>query len=107
MSRRIGSWKVAAPVSEPGALATEWHGKRPRAKGASGKGKTSAVLSLRDAEREFCALGGTATPVRRAGETDYAHPALRKVLRVNARRKDAPRTLLSAINRLRRAREGQ
>jgi len=38
-------------------------------------------------------LGCTITPVRRTGERRISHPSLRGSVRVNCRRKDAPRQL--------------
>lgn len=48
-------------------------------------------------------LGGTVEPVRRTGELRFSHPAADKTVRVNGRRKDAPRQLTTWLKHLVRA----
>jgi hypothetical protein len=54
-------------------------------------------LSLREAVRLWEALGGTALMVRRTGELRFTHPAVRRSILHNARRKDASQRLVSAV----------
>jgi hypothetical protein len=57
-------------------------------------------MSLRDVRREWITLGGTATKKRRTGEEVFWHPEQEKPITVNARRKDASRKLIAALNRI-------
>lgn len=54
----------------------------------------------RDVDELFLDLGGEITHLRRTGEDLYRHPLLPKPVRVNRRRKDAPRSLSQAVHRL-------
>jgi hypothetical protein len=49
------------------------------------------------------ALGCTVQPVMGTGETEVRHPSQAKPLRVNGRRKDAPRELTGFVVRVARA----
>jgi hypothetical protein len=57
-------------------------------------------MNMRDARKRWRQLGGTVDNRRGTGEDVYRHPALRKPITVNGRRKDAPRVLTRAIRRL-------
>lgn len=58
------------------------------------------ALSLRKARELWRTHGGMVDDVRRTGEERYTHPALLHSIKVNKRRKDAPKKLVSAIRRL-------
>ena len=53
--------------------------------------------NLRDVTAAFRALGGSVCNIRRTGEDIYSHPAAERTVRVNSRRKDAPRALSQMI----------
>lgn len=53
-------------------------------------------MNRRDAERVARKIGATVSPLRRTGEKECVFPSGRRV-RLNARRKDAPRSLVAAI----------
>lgn len=55
---------------------------------------------LRRARKLWMEYGGTVEDVRRTGEERYLHPAEPKPIKVNKRRKDTPRKLLSALRRI-------
>lgn len=57
-------------------------------------------MNLSAATREWLAAGGTVEPVRRTGEVVYCHASLSRRIRVNGRRKDAPRLLTTALRQL-------
>ncbi len=54
----------------------------------------------RKLDRMWQNLGGTISPIRRTGESRYAHPAFQSTVRINTRRNDVPAKLLSRINQL-------
>lgn len=54
----------------------------------------------RKLDRMWQSLGGTINPVRRTGESRYAHRAFESTVRINTRRNDVPAKLLSRINQL-------
>lgn len=54
----------------------------------------------REIDELFRNLGGEITELRRTGENLYRHPLLPKPVRVNRRRKDAPRSLSQAVHQL-------
>jgi len=55
---------------------------------------------LRRARKLWKEHGGNVEDVRRTGEERYSHPTERKSIKVNKRRKDTPRKLLSALRRV-------
>lgn len=55
-------------------------------------------LSLRKAEQLVRTLGGTVTP--KDGELFFRHPRFARLYRVNRRRHDAPRDLVSALGQV-------
>ena len=55
--------------------------------------------NLRDAIRIWCRCGGSVEAPRRTGEVLFRHPDIGRV-RVNGRRKDTPRRLLTMLRRL-------
>jgi hypothetical protein len=57
------------------------------------------VPNLRDAKKWWIALGGTVTYPRRTGEALFHHPLVGRV-RVDNRRKDSPRELVTKLRRL-------
>lgn len=57
-------------------------------------------MNLSDATRLWRAAGGSVEPVRRTGELCFRHPAAGRRLRVNGRRKDAPRLLTSLLRQV-------
>lgn len=59
---------------------------------------------IRQAQRLWHELGGTAHPVRGTGEMRYRHPAFENSIRANSRRSDVPAVLLCRINKLLAAR---
>jgi len=58
------------------------------------------ALSLRKARELWKRLGGSAEDIPRTGEERYSHPYLPRSIKVNKRRKDAPRKLVSALRHL-------
>lgn len=62
-------------------------------------------MNLHEVLAEFRRLGGEVTDVRRTGEVRMWHPALRKPVTTNARRKDAPRNAERALRLLQRLQE--
>lgn len=61
-------------------------------------------MSVRDdlhrARSMWIEHGGTVEDVRRTGEERYIHPKEPKPIKVNKRRKDTPRKLVSALRRI-------
>jgi hypothetical protein len=55
---------------------------------------------LRHARNMWIEHGGTVVDVRRTGEERYLHPKEPKPIKVNKRRKDTPRKLMSALRRI-------
>lgn len=55
-------------------------------------------LSLRKAEQLIRALGGSTS--RKDGELFFRHPRFARLYRVNNRRHDAPRDLVSALGQV-------
>lgn len=60
----------------------------------------SGRKDLRSARKLWLELGGSVEDVRRTGEERYVHPAEAKPIKVNKRRKDTPRKLLTALRRI-------
>lgn len=58
--------------------------------------------NLREATQAFEDLGGTVHHMRRTGEDAYRHPGLARPMKINIRRKSAPRCLTTAVSRLMR-----
>jgi len=58
------------------------------------------ALALRKARELWKRLGGSVEDVPRTGEERYSHPDLQRSIKVNKRRKDAPRKLVSALRHL-------
>jgi len=56
-----------------------------------------SIPNLREALELAEQLGCTVGPVRRTGEIRVSHPAIRKAVRLNGRRKDAPRSLVTLL----------
>jgi hypothetical protein len=59
-----------------------------------------AGINLRRAYEIAYALGCSISPVRRTGEDRISHPLLDHTVRVNSRRKDAPRHLVVFLRRI-------
>lgn len=56
--------------------------------------------NLRLVRKMWIENGGYIEDVRRTGEERYTHPREMKPIKVNKRRKDTPRKLLSALRRI-------
>jgi hypothetical protein len=56
--------------------------------------------NLIDAERAARSLGVTVLKVYRTGEIRFMHPSFTRSVKVNERRKDAPRALLVALRKV-------
>jgi hypothetical protein len=59
-------------------------------------------LNLLDCIRLAKRFGCDVQPVKRTGEIRFTHPNIEKSVRVDGRRKDAPRALTAWLNRLAR-----
>jgi hypothetical protein len=57
-------------------------------------------MNLWDAVGAWRAAGGSVEPVHRTGEIVFRHPDAPRRLRVNGRRKDAPRLLTSMLRQV-------
>ncbi|HMN95444.1 MAG TPA: hypothetical protein PKC43_04440 [Phycisphaerales bacterium] len=57
-------------------------------------------LSLRQARLICRRLGGRVEDVNCTGEERYGHPAMSRTVKVNKRRKDAPRKLITFLRQL-------
>ena len=60
----------------------------------------AGVPNLCEALRRAHELGCKVSHIRATGEVRVSHPAVTKPVRVNGRRKDTPRKLLSMLRRL-------
>ena len=58
------------------------------------------ALSLRRARKLWRGLGGNVEDIRRTGQERYFHQGLQGTIRVDKRRKDAPRKLVTALRRI-------
>ena len=56
--------------------------------------------SLRETRELWKSLGGAVKDIRRTGEERYSHHSLPRSIKVNKRRKDAPRKLVTALRRI-------
>ncbi len=56
--------------------------------------------NLRRVRKMWIQYGGTVEDVWRTGEERYSHPNEPKPIKVNKRRKDTPRVLLTALRRI-------
>lgn len=62
--------------------------------------KVNRGTSLRNCVSLALQLGCDVESVKGTGETRFGHPSVGKSVRVNGRRKDAPLSLISWLNRL-------
>ena len=53
-------------------------------------------MNRKQAEKAALENGATVSPLRRTGETEFIFPSGQRV-KINARRKDAPRSLVKAL----------
>jgi hypothetical protein len=60
-------------------------------------------FNRRQLDEFFRRIGGIIRRVRRTGEIEYSHPSVPFRQRANGRRKDAPRSLTSYVQRVLRA----
>jgi hypothetical protein len=58
-------------------------------------------VNLLDCEKIAKQLGCDIQPISRTGEIRFTHPKIQKSVRVDGRRKDAPRALTTWLNRIR------
>jgi hypothetical protein len=56
--------------------------------------------NLRETRELWRGLGGNVEDIRRTGEERYSHRSIERPIRVNKRRKDAPRKLVTALRRI-------
>jgi hypothetical protein len=56
--------------------------------------------NLLDCENVAKRLGCNVEPVNRTGEIRFTHPNVQKSMRIDGRRKDAPRALTAWLNRI-------
>lgn len=56
--------------------------------------------NLRDARELWRGFGGDIEDIRRTGEERYVHPSIERPIKVNKRRKDTPRKLVTALRRI-------
>ena len=56
-----------------------------------------SVPNLRNIRDLWTSAGGIVEDIRRTGEERFSHPRLERPVKVNKRRKDCPRKLLSAL----------
>lgn len=60
----------------------------------------SSGMSLHGAIKLWWESGGVVADIRRTGELKFSHPAMIRTIRVNKRRKDAPREVTKWLRRL-------
>jgi hypothetical protein len=63
--------------------------------------------NLKDVLKRCTELGCTVERIKGTGEKIVSHPDVEKKVRINARRKDAPRSLTSLLKRVEKAREAR
>lgn len=51
----------------------------------------------------WLSVGGTIVPILATGEVRYCHPRIHHPVRINGRRKDVPKKLLSLLNQVLRS----
>lgn len=56
--------------------------------------------NLREVRKLWPKFGGIVADIRRTGEERYSHPRIERPIKVNKRRKDTPRKLMTAFRRI-------
>ena len=66
----------------------------------SGCSLVPRALSLREARKLWRRCGGEVAGILGTGEERYSHPEIERSIRVNKRKKQAPRKLTTALRRI-------